>query len=127
MTRPAGRPLPAPFNAARQEALIAEIDACAPAQASTSRRALLVREAGQLLAAAERFEVPTLRWGLLTAEGQVAQTYERSYVAITQRLDRVMRQLGLEGDGGRPAEPPKPSVEELIRQARIAGGSERAR
>jgi hypothetical protein len=124
MKRHPGRPQLAPFDAERQAALTAEIDAAAPTQPSVSRRRLLVREAGQLLAAAERYEAIHLAWGLLGNRNQVTGTFE-SYLAITARLDRVLRLLGLET--GTTAEPPKPSVEELIRQARIAGGSERPR
>ena len=45
------------------------------------------------------------------------KSYEREFLGVQARLDRVLRLLGL-NDAPDAAEPPKPSVEELLARAR---------
>jgi hypothetical protein len=114
-----GRPFAARFDAERQAALVAEIDGVAATLPSVSRRRLLVREAGKLLALCERFDAMTDDVGLLTGEGRLRVAYSREFLGIQARLDRVLRLLGL-NDAPDAAEPSKPSVDELIARARVS-------
>lgn len=114
---PKGRDFAARFDRDRQAALIAEVDAVAARLPSLSRRRLLVREAGKLLAVCERYDAMTDEVGLLTGEGRPRVAYAREYLGIQARLEWVLRLLGL-GEAPEAPEPAKPTVVELLAAAR---------
>jgi hypothetical protein len=111
---PRGRAFAAGFDAQRQAALIAEIDQVARTLPSVSRRRLLVREAGKLLAVCERYDAMTDDVGLLTGDCKLRVAYEREFLGLQARLDKVLKHLGL---ASAPSSAKEESDEDIIAAA----------